>query len=62
MTIDKAMELLSSEKECLKRHPKCGMDCEKCGILTATSEEMIEAYEIALNAMFLAELVINDGK
>ena len=61
MTIDKAMEIVKNEQKCVLRAATCDRKCENCDLLRDT-EDILEAYDIALNAMFLSQLVINDGK
>ena len=62
MTIDKAMEIIKNEQKCvLKATAGCDRDCGRCELLR-DSNDIVEAYDIALNAMFLSSLVINDGK
>lgn len=62
MTIGRAMEVLANERECVKKHPKCGMDCEKCKIPSVTKEELIEAINAGINALVYSSYTINDGK
>lgn len=61
MSIDHAMSLIKNEKRCVERASTCDRDCAKCDLLRDT-DEILEAYDIALNAMFLSELVISDDR
>ena len=57
MTIREAMELIANEKRCVTRAETCDRDCGRCDLLR-DSEDIKEAFDIALNALLLAEITI----
>jgi hypothetical protein len=55
--IEKAIELMKNEVNCILRASNCDRECEKCD-LVKTDTELLAAYEKAINAL---ERQLNNG-
>lgn len=49
MTIDEAIKVIQTEKECVSRK-QCDRDCAKCDLVMRDTE-IINAYEMAISAL-----------
>lgn len=57
MRIDKAIELMKVERECVVRNDRgvnCDRDCANCDLLQKTSD-IIEAYDTVIDTLEVAE-------
>ena len=73
MRLAKVVEMLSAEKECVKRQDKCNRHCSECELYMNT-KEVILAYDIAIETLkmdiklheleskFLMESIKGDGE
>lgn len=50
MTIEKAMNIIQTERTCVLRANICNRDCGKCELVMETLD-IIEAYDIAIDAL-----------
>lgn len=54
MNLNRAIELLKIERECINRNNEtavlCDRDCEKCD-LVQSSEELLEMYDFVIRRM-----------
>lgn len=52
MNMNRVVEILKIEKECVERQdtPKCNRDCENCDLLLPT-EEVKQAYTLAIGCI-----------
>lgn len=54
MTIQRARELMTIERECVKQANTCGRDCAKCD-LVQDDKELLDAYETVQLALITLE-------
>ena len=50
MTVEKAIELMKNEKECIIKADTCDRDCTKCELLRKT-EDLLSVYDMAIHAL-----------
>lgn len=50
MTVEKAIELMENEKECVIKADTCDKDCTKCELLRNT-KDLLSTYDMAIHAL-----------
>lgn len=48
--IDKAIEVMESELECVKQNGKCNQSCEECNLIYKC-DELVEVYEYVISIL-----------
>lgn len=57
MTLQRATELMKTERTCVERANTCGRDCAKC-VLVQEDEELIAAYDMTIKCLeFMGHLI-----
>jgi hypothetical protein len=56
--LDKAIEVMKNELECVKRNGECNQTCEECN-LVYKCDELVEVYEWIIDQMEKQKKIIN---
>ena len=56
MTVERAVELMQIEQECIRRSRACDRDCARCE-LVQDEAELLEAYQMAVAALLRSEWI-----